>query len=102
MSDRFYCWSCGSPVNRGNGISLSGDRNDSTTRYEVCHECRDKLTPRDLILLNMLLRPRDQGGLGAVDALEQIVRLIGLSIEMAGNGDGSLWDRLTGRPGEEN
>lgn len=98
-SGRQYCWGCGVETGKCNGISLSGDTDDAGTKYELCFQCRDNLPVRDRIWLNMLLRSRDQGGLGAVEALESIVQIIRQSCGQLGHMD--LTDYLERRRPEE-
>lgn len=95
--NRFYCWGCGAGIGRANGVSLSGDTNDADTPYELCYGCHEKIDVRTKVTLSMLLRSREQGGLGAGEALEEIVKIIRASLDSTGRM--SMLDYLQGGDG---
>lgn len=74
--ERWICFGCGGPCGSGNGISMSGDANNASTRYELCFGCYGKLDIRDRVAINMLLRSREQGGLGLTEWLAGFTQLL--------------------------
>lgn len=101
--ERWICFGCGIRCGRGNGISMSGDTNDRDTRYELCFQCRDALSLRDRILMNMLLRSREQGGLGLVETFEEFAELMRVTATETGKlGILELLNGGAGMEGEKN
>ena len=77
------CWSCRREFVRGQGVGVSLDDTDDE---QICDACWQLVPVTSRMVLGLLFRHLDQGGLGLADLIEEALRSYPMNINRRGEG----------------
>lgn len=77
------CWSCQKKTVPGCHLGVSIDE---TENEQICNECWELISPTARMVLGLLFRRIDQGGLGLADMIDEALRSYPMVINRRGEG----------------